>query len=311
MTKDSSSYAYNVSGIAYEHSLPDSDLVERIVVSSLSSKPLSGQTDVVIPSPSASPEELALSDDLQYSAMFVGLLPHNAAEFSPKSLNEKRKEGTPRKRTRGGTIKNASSAFIVPFDGKALRVVVSLKPEASTMIKFYALINQKEGVCTGYNVSRDEVFFLPRFRDDSLTSVEERRSKWTQLIRDHTRKFTNESEPPKPAPSKAYDSKIEVPFYRSRTNEIQLLVATYAISNDPSILEDIQRILESMNEDLAYALPTSNVALNKLIKFDEEFSLEDGKQLIEECEVCIPLSLQIYGISLLTSVLFRLIGHMA
>lgn len=103
MTKESSSYAYNISGIAYDHSLLDADLPERIVVSSLSSKPLSDQPDPVIPLMSPSPEELAVADRRQSVVMLIRLLPQNAADFNPKALNDKRRESGQRKRAREET----------------------------------------------------------------------------------------------------------------------------------------------------------------------------------------------------------------
>ncbi|KKZ58465.1 hypothetical protein EMCG_00956 [[Emmonsia] crescens] len=95
-------------------------------------------------------QELTVADRHQSVIMLVRLLPQNSADFNPKALNDKRRESGQRKRATGGDIKNATTAIIIPFDNKAMRVVVPLK--SANMIKFYALINPDKGLCTGYNV---------------------------------------------------------------------------------------------------------------------------------------------------------------
>lgn len=118
---------------------PDSDLIQRLQVSSLSNKPLGTQTDIVIPSQSASRKELTLSGCLQNSVMFVGFLPSIHSQVSERQ--EKRGGGP------GGKEQGENSSKTRRNSLRRDGVTRCCVPETRGICndKFYALVNQREG----------------------------------------------------------------------------------------------------------------------------------------------------------------------
>lgn len=51
---------------------------------------------------------------------------------------------------------------------------------------YYALIkcDEETGLCEGVHVDMEEVFFFEEFRQDDLTSVQQRTTQWAEKVRD-------------------------------------------------------------------------------------------------------------------------------
>src|SRR5436190_23223016 len=81
---------------------------------------------------------------------------------------------------KGNTIVFNKGFMKLPPDPHALRVVAPIGKENAN---YYALINQENGLCMGIHVEIDEVFFFAEYRDDTLTSIQERRSIWGKNVR--------------------------------------------------------------------------------------------------------------------------------
>lgn len=65
-----------------------------------------------------------------------------------------------------------------------MRVVCPIDDKATAV--YYALIkcDEETRLCEGVHVNMEEVFFFEEFRQDDLTSVQQRKTQWAKKVRD-------------------------------------------------------------------------------------------------------------------------------
>jgi hypothetical protein len=95
---------------------------------------------------------------------------------------------------------------LVPMDGlRVLRVVVQITPDAPLALKFYALLEDKDGFAMPFTISHDEVYYFSEFRDWAY-NVRGRRAQWNAKIRLYSVENTSVSSSTSSSASSSADS---------------------------------------------------------------------------------------------------------
>ncbi|KAH0552899.1 hypothetical protein GP486_006902 [Trichoglossum hirsutum] len=280
-------YAYNVSGVAYDHLIQDCKEFRVLHIRGTSSKPLSQQNGITRPSLIPTARELSENEELE-ATLWVDMMPSTAERYSMKSLSDQRKKakekgkkagGQGTKRLKGSSIADARDFAILPFDPTALCIVVSMRKEL--MVKFYALVNPEMDLCYGFNVSMEHVFYFPEFRDDSLMATEEKRGTWNRKILNHIRAVSKDGATKF---ARRYDTaKLSVSWKFSLGNKVQSLVVSYTLAPSRWILEQLAEVLKAADSDLSHCSPITNAALHKLVSIKKDFTIHDTEKVIQEC----------------------------
>ncbi|KAH0544485.1 hypothetical protein FGG08_001383 [Glutinoglossum americanum] len=284
--KDIAYYAFNTAGIAYDYQIPDRERYLQLSIRGVSSSPLKPDSGTPIPPVIPTPEELDSTQGAE-QVLWVGmsLIPPVHGNESP---SRKRQQGlgvaepSPKRRrgaksSKGVHTSNGNPFDVIPHSSQALRVVARCK---GSNAKLYVLVEPIDGLCKGYIRSADEVFYFAEFRDDTLTSIKDRRRKWKEIIRDAVRPNSK----PEIKSLKTYDTtKIDVPWNLSYANEVQSLVSNYAIEQEPWILKALLELLKRVDHDISYRPSIKNFYLHKLISIKKEFDEGDAKNVIQEC----------------------------
>ncbi|KAI9764332.1 MAG: hypothetical protein M1839_005963 [Geoglossum umbratile] len=287
--KDRNHYAFNTAGVAYDYQMPERQQFLRISVRGISSSPLKLDSSTSVPPISPTPEELDYTQGAE-QVLWVGmsLMPSVGQSSSGKGQAKPGTTQPPPKRRRGPkaskevNIDGEKLFDIIPYSSQAIRVVVRYKGKSA---KLYALIEPMDGLCKGYTRSVDEVFYFAEFRDDALRSIEDRRRKWQEIIRD----AVNADSKTEVKSLKTYDTtKIDVPWGLNFANEVQSLVAMYTIQPESWILDALLELLKRVDYDLSYRPSTKNVYLHKLIDIEKKFDEGDAENVLPECLVLWP-----------------------
>lgn len=133
---------------------------------------------------------------------------------------------------------------------------------------YYCLADEVDGLCSAYQVTTDEVFFFPEYRNDTIRDKQERRFNWSSKARDAHRCRT-----------------------ASRRSEITCAVNQVDRIEDKSwVLEEQgrNRVVSESNIQVkateAHAIPTNTIEI-----FTALHKLAGGLEVLsnEECEAAI------------------------
>jgi hypothetical protein len=193
-------------------------------------------------------------------------------------------------------------------DSLPLIAVVPVLPQAKDVL-VYVLLLQKDGLCTPYKVGQPAVFYMSMFRSDT-TAQKKRPADWNAECMRHALKATENPTAEQNTQSRlqrAKDAtKLVLPPMQGVSNEIAALTSAYTLGRDPWCLDQLEKILVEMDDDLVMA-PAENTALRMFVDLgmeeeetaqvededmDQEeensFSEEHAKQLAREVAVSWP-----------------------
>jgi hypothetical protein len=168
---------------------------------------------------------------------------------------------------------------------EAVRVVVSLD---TAILQYYALYNQDtDGLCQGYLIGVNDVFFSHEFRNDETAGVQAKRKGWPLKIREHIDSL-NPYEVTSVSRSVVKENAfVSEPGMLVAAFEIMDMVLTYGVTDDPRILNTIQKRLEDIDKKITkkYPIPTPNTAILSMIKGASDITLSSTIQALKELEV--------------------------
>ncbi|KAF5851393.1 hypothetical protein GGP41_004193 [Bipolaris sorokiniana] len=170
-----------------------------------------------------------------------------------------------------------------------LMAVVETSDEELNSVATYVLLHQHNDLCTPYSAGADDVYYMAMFRDNS-TSKHNRKASWNQnVVKYATTPSTSTSTTKLITHRRGRDqSALVLPPNMSLRNEMDSLVANYRLSQDTWFLEELERILGEIDNDVSMAPPT-NTALHKFANLgyaeSEQYTPEDAQKLVDE--VCI------------------------
>lgn len=236
------SLAYNTNGVGYEHNVEKQWEGCILKTSHISGKFLDSKVNYHTTRTSLTPgtQELGSKEN---SCIWIGMLPQNAMDYTSDALKASKDHGAQK---RGQSIRAGQSPLIIANDLSALRVVVVFAHEQN---KFFALINEKEGLSEAWRVKLEEIFFFSKFRDDDITSREQRGAVWSQKIKEYKDQIGKEV-PQQPRREHARHDTLRV--RKNFENELQGLLATYLRDPREVYLKAMQVAVQKADADLQH-----------------------------------------------------------
>ena len=198
--------AFNLELVAYRYNLPERQRKQTIQVRSFKNK-FDPSNSSNTASYSLEPTASELDQRNGTKTMWVEMRPTKAPYYGNKArIEQERKakenqEGQekPKKaknvekeagKRKCDSVKTVRGYHTLEFDPCALRVVSTLQEKKTA--NYYVLVNPDEsGLCEGYHISIDEVFFFSESRVDDITSYGTRKSDWPARIRAYTKQPDN------------------------------------------------------------------------------------------------------------------------
>ena len=225
-------------------------------------------------------------DDRYDSGVLVGFMLPNAIVEMPATLPpvnndtsvQKRKKADKKSKSKKGlSIQDMTNFTLIPHQGDALTVVCRISSHKT--MYYYVLVNPDDnGICEGQRISMDLVFFLKEWRDDTLTSVLDRKKVWPKLVK----KFILRRALPEGSLTHNPMPLLLPNHQQTDLNAIKTLVATYLATGELWILDSLEQKLVRLNDDLKHQPEASNVALHCLLRLEQPFSIKDGHAAVKE-----------------------------
>lgn len=206
-------YAFNFKRGAYNHRVPQHLTTgSRLNVAKVTSQPTLAQyrqklheTGEEEKCPPLIPMQVERAEIYwgPLDCIWVGMLPSQASHrqgsvlpiqssadigaYGNNVLSDTKKKPTKKKAPTYASVRDLAEndITVVPFDAKALRVVAKKSNKATKTWCLYALVvdSSRIGLCQGYKVSMDDVYFFKGFRDDLAKSFMPRKQATQELIR--------------------------------------------------------------------------------------------------------------------------------
>ena len=254
--KGNDELAFNVQLVAYDHGIENRVQSQQLGLTELKRNTKIGDVDgdnYTRPPLTPTHEELS-TDRSAIGAIWVGMRPSNASEYL-KNPSEKSKGCSV------NTIGVKVELVVLKQDDQALRVVAPMDRETAS---YYALVDQKDGLCTGVSVVITEVFFFPEFRVDEDTSNQKRKSSWSDLVR------------------KAINPLVVVAPRRALSTELSSVIGTDLEVGQEGLITNALEIINAADTDGFVGSPPENTSLAKLATSTTKLTVEDCKAALDE-----------------------------
>ncbi|KAL9074638.1 MAG: hypothetical protein Q9157_004312 [Trypethelium eluteriae] len=152
--------------------------------------------------------------------------------------------------------------------------------------KLWVLLNPTRGLCTPFGTSAPQVFYLPRFRNET-TQKNNRSANWNKKIMEVvTRSISTTATaitPKQERYKRARDLAIPVVEpQQSFINEVLALTTGFAASKEPWMLQELKETLALAQEDFAYRPPPENEAMYTFVECEQKFTLDEAMQMKQE-----------------------------
>jgi hypothetical protein len=276
---------YNFNLDAYQcHEKPQGHVYLR--VRGWTARPVVETTPPVTPTEEET-KSSATDDDGIGRALWVGMWPTCAPQFRTKQKGKTEESATKKPRAANSRsitklIESAAEINLLAPDAHALRVVVN---SSTSNMQFYVLCNpDASGLCETKQIEKEEVFFAPEYRQDGLTKVEDRRTKWPREIRAALESLPQKSMSQLFRPkNQKQTADIEIP---DSIYEVQQLLTDYAVNPTSDRIKLVVQKLEELDHDLKFKPPPSSRTITKLVELHTVFSKEDAELMTEEMKVC-------------------------
>lgn len=222
-----------------------------------------------IPKKRCAPNETA--GETEASAPFSSEATEEASTVSPGTAAMKvRKAPT----VKGQSVQSvAARGFeVIQTDPKALRVIC---PRGRLTASHYGLLDQVGGLCSAYAVPREQVFYFPEFRDDTIATFPGRETAWSNKVKEVTNAKDEE-------PRTSNDTSLEVVPQRSLSNDMKRMLDSYESSHDPTYLDQVLDTIREVDREGIVPPPDANPALVKLLQTENVLDLEDCRAALEQ-----------------------------
>ena len=233
--------AYNTFGIAYDHEVQKehegSSIFARSVMNDfLDSKYINPTRTWLKPST----EEQGPNG---IRCIWIGMLPIDAANHTASALKKNASATVPKKSTAIGTV----SRPILQHQPNALRVVCVL---AHKQNRYYALVEEKDGLFEGRRVHGEWVFFFGVFRDDKVVAREKREVAWSKKIKEYKDAILERQGEVTRRRDAKDDQRLDIQIKKNLSNELQGLLANYLRDPREVYLEAMQEAIKAKDGDL-------------------------------------------------------------
>ena len=188
--------------------------------------------------------------------VWVGMLPTEAEKYT---VNELKKTGSAPKK--GASI-GSSNAHVVEYDANAIRIVCVL---AHMQNKYYALVDEEDGLFAARRVGVDHVFFFASFRDDKVNAREKREAEWSKKIKDFKQKVIEGQGDVLRARTAKDSQRANVQLKRNFGNELWGLLATYLRHPQEVYLQALQDAIKKNDGDFRH-YPTGKESVVNLVE---------------------------------------------
>lgn len=186
MSAISENDAWSVTLLAVSHRSIDRAILTTLGYSRISCSDLKPETYVAPSRPISQAEK---SPSSTQTGLYVGLYVNAACHSSiaTQTATKKRKasqmtDDSNAAKAEQKCVNNAvCGAEAVRYSGPVLKVIAI---NDDTVTKYYALINPEKGLCEAVPIPMERVFFFAEFRNDSITSMEDRKSAWNAKVHD-------------------------------------------------------------------------------------------------------------------------------
>lgn len=162
--------AFSVALVAYDYDYPDRVPHQRLAFRGFEAVRavgmITGLRQRRVPPLAPSPAELSTKQTPNRAiGLWVGMRPSTKTDY-----------GLTRSR-RGQCVNDYSGSPDIACDARALRVITII---SDTHVQFYCLVDEEEGLCSAYRITRDEVFFFQEYRIDDDRDKDGRRRLWSR-----------------------------------------------------------------------------------------------------------------------------------
>ena len=190
---------------------------------------------------------------------------------------------------KGTSIEHATEATVLPTESQALRAVVAVDSKHN---QYFALVNQKDGLCEGFKVDLKQVYFFPEFRDDKETAEAKREIKFSDKIKEWKNGVMAKQHAEVKANHRVQESRgkigsstLSLPMRASTRNQVQALGATYELTNASWALDALSQVLSQYDADLKSAPSWRFTGLHTLVSIGKEFTEDDAIQAVKDISV--------------------------
>ena len=209
----------------------------------------------------------------EVQSIWVGMMPADAKKYTSDAI-----KGTTVAPKKGASI-GAGSITVLQHDTNAIRVVSLLR---QAMNKYYALVNEKDGLYEAVRISQDVVFFFPSFRDDQIQAKEKRETMWSQKIKDFKAKCVQQvvSRERNTKDIERADVRLKINF----TNQLQSLLATYMHDPREVHLKSMQDAVQNKDSDIGHK-PLGSENLIAFVDAKDRISPAMAQAVVKEISV--------------------------